>query len=115
MDPGDGSSGLPPGQIKLCRACYQPISAGAKFCPSCGANQYPTMELEQRMEHAALGWPPVRNAIIFYLIYLATVVPVIWLPEEDIEGLVGTVQGLLLHAVRQAFGECDHALEGGLE
>jgi membrane protease YdiL (CAAX protease family) len=89
MDTGNGSSEPRPGQIKLCRACYQPISAGAKFCPSCGANQYPTMELEQRMEHAAHGWPPVRNAIIFYLIYLASVVPIIWLPEEDIaSGLI---------------------------
>ena len=84
MDPENGSSEPRPGEIKSCRACYQPISAGSKFCPTCGANQYPTMELEQRMDHVARSWPPVRNAIIFYLVYLGSVVPIIWLPGEDI-------------------------------
>ena len=89
MDPENGSSEPRPGEIKSCRACYQPISAGSKFCPTCGANQYPTMELEQRMDHAARSWPPVRNAIIFYLVYLGSVVPIIWLPGEDIaSGLI---------------------------
>ena len=84
MDPDNGSSEPRPGEIKSCRACYQPISAAAKFCPSCGANQFPTMELEQRVDHAARSWPAVRNAIIFYVIYLGSVIPLLWLPEEDI-------------------------------
>jgi membrane protease YdiL (CAAX protease family) len=84
MDPENGASEPRPGEIKLCRACYQPITASAKFCPACGANQYPTMELEQRVDHAARSWPAVRNAILFYVIYLSSVVPLLWLPEEDI-------------------------------
>jgi len=84
MDPENGSGEPRPGEIKSCRACYRPISAAAKFCPSCGANQFPTMELERRVDHAARSWLAVRNAIIFYVIYLGSVVPLLWLPEDDI-------------------------------
>lgn len=69
---------------KRCLSCYLPISNGARYCPSCGAYQNPAFESTHRMEQAERGWRLVKGTIVFYAIYLCSVLPIVWLPSENI-------------------------------
>jgi membrane protease YdiL (CAAX protease family) len=83
MEPYPEAGPVEPQPVKPCRACNLPIKPTARYCPNCGAYQYPTQELERRMSRIQQNWPSVRNAIIFFLVYLCSVVPLLWLPEDQ--------------------------------
>ena len=57
----------------------------ARFCSQCGADQNPALAaIEQRRnsQHHQEEWSHIRNLVWFYAIYLASTLPLYWLPEE---------------------------------
>lgn len=78
---------LPPGSI-YCSNCWKPISKDAKYCPHCGSyqNYRHRQEISKETQEE---WKILRSTIIFYTIYLATILPLFWI--EDMNVAVGTI------------------------
>lgn len=79
-----------------CKACGEPVKWSARYCPGCGAYQDPPADRKARERRMRDRWRVVKGCIVFYLLYLATVLPLAWLPAE----LEGT--GVLVVAVVDA-------------
>ena len=91
------SLSLPPDKI-YCSRCLKPIGKDAKYCPHCGT--YQNFAYEQKaLEQATAQWEIIKSTIVFYLVYLATILPLFWLDEKHVaagEIVIGFVDALLI-------------------
>lgn len=81
----------------LCQGCRTPLSGTGRFCPHCGADLKPQLarlEHRQRQRRQEQDWAAVRGVVWFYLIYLATVVPLLWLPDHIAATAMLAVSGI---------------------
>lgn len=76
------SQPLPPGHI-YCSSCYKVIRKDAKYCPHCGDYQ-DYLNKEKSRLRSEKRWEIIKNIIIFYVIYLASVVPLLWLEDDQV-------------------------------
>jgi len=72
----------PEEKLRTCRACGRRIRFAIRYCPSCGAYQNPQKDQKLRRRRTEGRWKLVKSCIIFYIVYLATIVPLFWLPDE---------------------------------
>jgi membrane protease YdiL (CAAX protease family) len=78
----DPVAGDPP-----CRICRQPITPGARFCRSCGADQQPLLAIQaerRELHRERADWRRIKGVVVFYAIYLASVLPVAWQRGGDV-------------------------------
>lgn len=69
----------------LCTSCRAIIGKTARFCAACGTDQNPALarlEHRQQIVRHEQDWRTVRGVVWFYLIYLATVLPLVWIPDH---------------------------------
>jgi len=71
-------------RTRVCKACGKRISWAARFCPACGARHVSLAERRARTRREAGRWRLVKGCIVFYMIYLASIVPLFWAPEEHL-------------------------------
>lgn len=82
-----------------CRACGRRIPWSARFCAGCGAYQNPPADRRARQRRYLDRWRAVRGVVLFYVIYLLTILPLFWTPEEHkATGIlvVGVVDAVLI-------------------
>lgn len=93
----NASPDLPPDKI-YCSRCLKPIGKDAKYCPHCGT--YQNFAYEQKiLEQAGERWEIIKSTIVFYLVYLATILPLFWLKKQHAasgEIVIGFVDALLI-------------------
>ncbi len=65
-----------------CRACGAMIPHASRYCPACGAYLNPASDIVQRLNRSKEQWNIVKQCIVFYVVYLSTLLPIAWLPEE---------------------------------
>lgn len=85
-------AGLPPNSI-YCSKCWKPISKDAKYCQHCGAYQnyqYQQAALKQTREQ----WEIIKSIIIFYSIYLASVLPLFWIDDDKVAVGILVISGV---------------------
>jgi len=74
------SISLPPDHI-YCSDCESAISKQAKYCPHCG--NYQNYQYEQDLkEQRETQWNTLKEIIIFYSVYLITMVPLLWFRDR---------------------------------
>jgi membrane protease YdiL (CAAX protease family) len=66
-------SQLPENSIH-CSNCLQPISKDAKYCPHCGTYQK-NRQRQEILEQGWQKWKIIKEILIFYTIYLVTIIP----------------------------------------
>jgi hypothetical protein len=71
-------------RTRVCKACGKRISWAARFCPGCGARHVSLAERRARTRREAGRWRLVKGCVVFYMIYLASIVPLFWVPEEHL-------------------------------
>jgi len=64
-----------------CSACHQVIAKSDRYCPKCGGYQNFLFEQAQQ-EKKDERWKILKGVIIFYSIYLASVIPLYWMDEN---------------------------------
>jgi uncharacterized protein len=72
--------------LRLCRSCQNPLAAEALFCAKCGTERNPfghRRRLRERTDRDQQSWIAVRGALVFYVCYLVTVLPLLWLEKAD--------------------------------
>lgn len=72
-----------------CSNCRKTISKDARYCPHCGS--YQNYRKQQKiLEQARQKWEIIKRIIIFYTVYLVTIIPLFWLDDENV------AQGMLI-------------------
>lgn len=68
-----------------CPSCQSPVKTSARFCSHCGRDLKPALariEERRRIHRQEQDWAHVRGVVWFYFIYLGSVIPLIWLPDD---------------------------------
>lgn len=67
-----------------CPACGAQVQRQARFCPGCGAYLNPPEDRRSRRQKQEGRWQSVKHSVIFYFVYLATILPLLHAPKESI-------------------------------
>lgn len=78
MHPGKGALPRP----LTCPACGNPVSEKTRYCPDCGAYQDPYTDRIKRSRRTKRRWESVKGIILFYVIFLCSMLPLHWIPDE---------------------------------
>jgi membrane protease YdiL (CAAX protease family) len=73
------------------------VSPQARFCRHCGADQKPALaalEQRRRSDRHHAEWLRIRALVWFYAIYLASVLPLYWLPQDLQAGAMLVIGGI---------------------
>ena len=101
----------PPVVLTPCRRCQHGLAPGSRYCRQCGADQQPQLAIvegrrQARQEQAE--WRRIKGVVVFYAIYLATLIPLSWLPHtQQADGLltVSVIDALTILAYWRWSGE----------
>ncbi|MDQ1353379.1 MAG: protease family protein [Acidobacteriota bacterium] len=79
--------GQPPGAI-YCSKCWKPIDRDAIYCPHCNSYQNHRYQ-QERLTQTNEKWIIIKSIIIFYSVYLASIIPLYWIDnKKKVPGLL---------------------------
>jgi len=73
------SESSPASHPSTCRACEAQLDRACRYCPRCGAYLNPLADVRDRHNRAHKTWLAVRGIIVFYVFFLLSGVPVLWI------------------------------------
>jgi uncharacterized protein len=102
------SEAEPPLAERICWSCHQVVGAG-RFCKWCGvdldrgrhlaARQAQVRKVRTAARLELLPWRQVKGVLLFYVIYLSTILPLAWMPDGTVVAsmlVVSVIDALLI-------------------
>lgn len=86
------AEGLPPDNVYCCK-CWKVISKDVRYCPHCGT--YQNYRHEQAVQHRHQErWEIIKGIIVFYTVYLVTILPLFWLDDRNAAAGILIISGI---------------------
>ncbi len=76
----------PPVVPTPCRRCGNGLAPGARYCRQCGADQQPQLAIvegRRQARHEQAEWRRIKGVVVFYAIFLGSIIPLTWLPAAQ--------------------------------